>query len=119
MQLGRKKSNWKYLWTVPLLYAFVAGVEAIMAGSVVGLMYVFFASYLFNCVTLLISNIWQSWGDLHCRPLYHVHLDSLCMGMGERDGLDCLFFQDIRRSMIISPTRIYKQPRLATMLLDK
>ena len=40
MQLGRRKSNWKYLWTVPLLYAFVAGVEAIMAGSVVGLMYV-------------------------------------------------------------------------------
>ncbi|KAM7223735.1 hypothetical protein V8F06_000751 [Rhypophila decipiens] len=37
MQLGRRKSNWKFLWTVPLLYALVAGVEAIMAGSVVGL----------------------------------------------------------------------------------
>ncbi|KAK3375030.1 hypothetical protein B0H63DRAFT_526317 [Podospora didyma] len=37
MQVGRKRSNWKYLWTVPLLYAFVAGVEALIAGSLVGL----------------------------------------------------------------------------------
>jgi len=37
MQVGRRKSNWKFLWMVPLVYAFVAGVEALMAGSVVGL----------------------------------------------------------------------------------
>jgi len=38
MQTGKKRSNWKYLWVVPLFYIFVAGVEAIAAGSVVGLM---------------------------------------------------------------------------------
>jgi hypothetical protein len=37
MQVGKaKKSNWKYLWLVPLLYAFVAGAEALFAGSLVG-----------------------------------------------------------------------------------
>ena len=40
MQTGKARSNWKYLWLVPLAYIFVAGVEALMAGSVVGLMYV-------------------------------------------------------------------------------
>ncbi|KAK3322266.1 hypothetical protein B0H66DRAFT_196824 [Apodospora peruviana] len=38
MQVGKGKSNWKYLWMVPLSYAFIAGVEAVLAGSVVGLM---------------------------------------------------------------------------------
>ena len=28
----------KVLWMVPVVYAFVAGVEAVLAGSVVGLM---------------------------------------------------------------------------------
>ncbi|KAK0630669.1 hypothetical protein B0T17DRAFT_590112 [Bombardia bombarda] len=37
MQVGKRKSNWKYLWMVPLVYAFIAGVEAVMAGTVVGL----------------------------------------------------------------------------------
>ncbi|KAK3333264.1 hypothetical protein B0T19DRAFT_417577 [Cercophora scortea] len=38
MQVGRPKSNWEFLWLVPLIYAFIAGLEAILAGSVVGLM---------------------------------------------------------------------------------
>ncbi|KAK3692790.1 hypothetical protein B0T22DRAFT_448170 [Podospora appendiculata] len=37
MQVGRRKSNWEFLWLVPLIYALVAGLEAILAGSVVGL----------------------------------------------------------------------------------
>ena len=37
MQVGKKKSNWKFLWLVPLLYAAVAGAEALLAGSLVGL----------------------------------------------------------------------------------
>ena len=32
--------NWKLMWLMPLVYLFVAGVEAVLAGSVVGLMYV-------------------------------------------------------------------------------
>lgn len=30
--------NWKLMWIVPLVYMLVAGVEAVLAGSVVGLM---------------------------------------------------------------------------------
>lgn len=32
--------NWKMMWIVLLLYMFVAGIQAVLAGSVVGLMYV-------------------------------------------------------------------------------
>jgi len=50
MQVGRRKSNWKFLWMVPLVYAFVAGVEALMAGSVVGLMSVTSTQTLTLCI---------------------------------------------------------------------
>ncbi|KAI9788124.1 MAG: hypothetical protein M1833_003123 [Piccolia ochrophora] len=29
--------NWKFVWMVPLIYAIVGGLEAVLAGSVVGL----------------------------------------------------------------------------------
>lgn len=38
MQLGKGKHAWQYVWIIPLVYAFIAGVEALMAGSFVGLM---------------------------------------------------------------------------------
>jgi hypothetical protein len=38
MQVGHRRSNWKYLWLVPLGYVVVAGVEALVAGSIVGVM---------------------------------------------------------------------------------
>ncbi|KAI6767093.1 hypothetical protein HG531_011453 [Fusarium graminearum] len=34
---GWKKSSWRYLWAVPVIYLVVAGLEAVMAGSIVGL----------------------------------------------------------------------------------
>lgn len=37
MQMGRGKSSWKYVWIIPMVYAVVAGLEALMAGSLVGL----------------------------------------------------------------------------------
>lgn len=40
MQLGKGEKAWQYVWVIPLVYAFVAGVEALLAGSFVGLMYV-------------------------------------------------------------------------------
>lgn len=33
--------NWKMMWIAPLLYMFVAGIQAVLAGSVVGLMCVY------------------------------------------------------------------------------
>jgi len=38
MQLGKGKHAWQYVWIIPLVYSVVAGVEALMAGSIVGLM---------------------------------------------------------------------------------
>lgn len=38
---GWKKSSRKYLWVTPIVYLFVAGLEAILSGSIVGLMLVF------------------------------------------------------------------------------
>lgn len=38
MQLGKGKSAWKYVWFIPLVYVLIAGVEALLAGSFVGLM---------------------------------------------------------------------------------
>ena len=37
---GRDEKRVKVLWVVPVVYGIVAGVEAVLAGSVVGLMYV-------------------------------------------------------------------------------
>lgn len=32
--------SWRFIWIVPLVYIAIAGVEAILAGTVVGLLYV-------------------------------------------------------------------------------
>lgn len=34
---GFNKSSWRFLWVVPILYLLIAGIEAILAGSIVGL----------------------------------------------------------------------------------
>jgi hypothetical protein len=39
---GWKKNAWRYLWAVPVVYLVMAGVEAVVAGSLVGVMYVVF-----------------------------------------------------------------------------
>lgn len=46
MQGGKRMSSWKYLWLVPLIYAFIAGAEALIAGTLVGLMFVSFLSFV-------------------------------------------------------------------------
>lgn len=35
---GPKKSTWKFIWAVPIIYLITAGLEALLAGSIVGLM---------------------------------------------------------------------------------
>ncbi|KAF7857197.1 hypothetical protein EAF04_009438 [Stromatinia cepivora] len=37
MQLGKGKNAWQYAWVIPLVYALIAGIEALLAGSFVGL----------------------------------------------------------------------------------
>ena len=38
MQLKRGTPAWKYVWIIPVVYALIAGIEALLAGSFVGLM---------------------------------------------------------------------------------
>ncbi|KAI1777608.1 hypothetical protein F4818DRAFT_407240 [Hypoxylon cercidicola] len=47
MQIGKPRSPWKYLWIVPIVYAVVAGAEALFTGSIVGL--VLGAVYVSGC----------------------------------------------------------------------
>ncbi|KAK4248422.1 protein-S-isoprenylcysteine O-methyltransferase [Corynascus novoguineensis] len=35
MQGGKRMSSWKYLWAVPVVYALIAGAEALIAGTLV------------------------------------------------------------------------------------
>lgn len=49
MQLGKTKSAWKYVWMIPIIYAFIAGIQALIAGSFLGLMSVFTKSPGSSC----------------------------------------------------------------------
>jgi Putative transmembrane protein 170 len=33
---GRRISTWKYLWVLPIIYLFIAGLQAVVTGSIVG-----------------------------------------------------------------------------------
>lgn len=53
MQVGKGHHFWLYAWAIPLAHVFIAGFEATMAGSVVGLMSVY------NQLVLNASNLFQ------------------------------------------------------------
>jgi hypothetical protein len=58
MQLGNGKSAWKYVWIIPILYLLVAGMEALIAGSITGLMYVFIVScFLPGAMLIVLDSI--------------------------------------------------------------
>lgn len=48
VQAGKKKTTWKYLWTVPMIYSAIAAIEALVAGSVTGAVSVLYA--YFQCL---------------------------------------------------------------------
>ena len=33
---GRRMSTWKYLWAIPIIYIVIAGLQAVVTGSIVG-----------------------------------------------------------------------------------
>lgn len=49
------------MWMVPPLYMFVAGLEAVLAGSVVGLLYVCVCAYqaLGACLRGVMADFWK------------------------------------------------------------
>lgn len=38
MQSRKGRKAWRYVWFIPVVYALIAGIEALLAGSFVGLM---------------------------------------------------------------------------------
>ena len=90
MQVGKRRSAWKYLWTIPLMYMAAAGVEALLAGSVVGIMCVFLLLSLpthkeppscrgqFQVVD---QGSIQAWRRLFQWRYHHVHVDTVLMGL--------------------------------------
>jgi hypothetical protein len=46
MQLGKGRNAFKWVWSIPVAYAAIAGIEALLAGSIVGLMYVLFLAFV-------------------------------------------------------------------------
>lgn len=56
MQLGKTKHAWKYVWIIPLFYALISGIEAVMAGSITGLMSVHTSCTLYFTVVGSIAN---------------------------------------------------------------
>jgi hypothetical protein len=77
MQLGKGKQAFRWVWIIPITYAVIAGIEALMAGSFVGLMFVPCAS----CV--LLYEAWlttvKSRSSVQCRLLSNVDMDTLRM----------------------------------------
>lgn len=45
MHVGKGKKAWKWVWILPLIYLFIAAVEAVLAGIFVGLMLVSSSHY--------------------------------------------------------------------------
>lgn len=99
VQIGKRRTNWKYLWTVPILYSAIAALEALVAGSVTGAMSVYtrHISDLEICTGTNSFYGLQGWRNLHSRWVVHDHLDTLCLGLGQRHGAGCLIVLYLRR----------------------
>lgn len=54
VQVGKKRTSWKYLWTVPLIYSAIAAIEALVAGSVTGALSVLSLHYELGACCLLV-----------------------------------------------------------------
>lgn len=96
VQIGRRRTNWKYLWTIPIIYSVIAGLEALIAGSVTGAMSVFFFFYPRNATVSSRSRIAdkasraQGRRYLHRCRVVHDNLDTIHLGLGQRLRACCL-----------------------------
>ncbi|TQS36803.1 hypothetical protein Golomagni_02737, partial [Golovinomyces magnicellulatus] len=71
MHIGKGHRSWQYSWAILFALITIAGVEAIMAGSVVGLMSV---NSSFNLT------IAKPWSRVRIRLFQNVNMDSIFMG---------------------------------------
>lgn len=79
-----QRKNWKYIWLAPFVFGLVGGIEAVIAGNVVGGLYV-----LSMCVSSGLMG--QTCGDVYDGLLSHVDLDSILVGVDQCACADCIF----------------------------
>ena len=79
--------NWSVIWLVPLLYSVVAGLEGLLAGSLVGLVLVVL---IFNCLKFRIGIVanctGKTWFGLRSGQLQDVDLGAIDLGRCQRHG---------------------------------
>lgn len=86
--------NWKLIWIAPLVYAVLGTVEALIAGNVVGGLYVAYdASCSEWCVLI---EFLQGGCRVHRGLLPNVYLDTIHMGHHQRTGTDIIVFCNTR-----------------------
>ncbi|KAI0022071.1 hypothetical protein F4780DRAFT_245389 [Xylariomycetidae sp. FL0641] len=78
MQIGKRRMI-PYTLAIPAVYAVIAGVEALFAGSIVGVVY--------------------TRRRLHCRVLSNVYMDPIHLGLDQRSYSDRFVFHHARRSI--------------------
>lgn len=85
---GLKGSSWRYLWAIPITYLLIAGVEGLLAGSIVGLMYVGACVYSSVAAKLLgkanVSLRIKARSSVQGRLLRDEYVDPLYMGLHQR-----------------------------------
>jgi hypothetical protein len=89
--------NWKLIWVTPIIFGLVGGIEALIAGSVVGGVYVEmpFVDRFWECPELI--RLLQYRRCLHRRLLWHVDMDTLLVGHHQCSCPDLVFLCDPRR----------------------
>ena len=60
MQLGKNKKAWKYVWIIPLVYALLAGIEGLMAGSFVGLLLVALSTFWALLISISLGAVYSA-----------------------------------------------------------
>ena len=86
------------MWLVPIVYLVVSGVEALLAGSVVGLMLVL--SFLLVLILPVDKACGQFRSCLQLGTFSHVNMDSFSLGFDQCPGTYTLFFFDPRWYLI-------------------
>ncbi|PNP37515.1 hypothetical protein TGAM01_v201159 [Trichoderma gamsii] len=66
---GWKKSSWKYLWLTPIIYLGVAGLEALLSGTIVGVMSVLKGMYKAE----MCADCWSRLGAVYQAGYYEMN----------------------------------------------
>ena len=89
--------NWKLIWVTPVIFGLVGGIEALIAGSVVGGVYVEMSFFNLFWESPVLIRWLQYRRCLHRRLFRHVDVDTLLLGYHQCSCPDLVFLCDPRR----------------------